>query len=221
MANTFEEFSKTVLLATGDMALDTVNAALASLAKEELAKSIADGSGSRYYTRYVNGREAVPEEAVVAPGPIVYEFIHWPRLIRLAITFLEGRSPIRSGRYSKSWLVMVDGAEVQESAWGSIRPDASVAITNRQPYHRKIDTGHMVASRPRYVMEDARTYMKALLRGGGFDFRVTHVVIPQPYILKGVFSRGARANSREGLRRDTKAGQTLTYPALVMKTRYG
>jgi hypothetical protein len=45
------------------------------------------------------------------------------------------------------------------------------------------------------------------------------VTLPNGYILKGVFKRGVRPNSRTKLRKDTMAGAHMTYPAIRMSMR--
>src|SRR4029077_11865701 len=104
-----QTFEKDLTLATAAIAPQNVARTLAEFAKAQLAEVIASGEGSPVYDRYVNGVLGAPESAVVPPGPILYDFIWWQEIIAYALQHLVERSPERSGRYKRSWFVMVDG----------------------------------------------------------------------------------------------------------------
>ncbi len=62
--------------------------------------------------------------------------------VRWALTELQKRSPVLTGRYANSHTVMINGAEVQGNIWvalRSVRPTDRVQIVNPQPYARKIE----------------------------------------------------------------------------------
>ncbi len=215
----FQDFAKELRLATAGISQDAISAELAKFARAQLAEAIGSGAGSPMYSRFVNGREGAAEETVEAPGPILYVFAWWAPVIGFALAYARGRSPERSGRYRKSWIVLVNGREVDEDA--AIPAGAEVTITNRQPYHRKIDSGHMRMRVPPGIIEEMRSRI-ARRFSGAVEARATQVLIPGGYILKGKFRRGYRERARSGLRRDTRAGQPMTYPAVVMRMKaYG
>lgn len=62
--------------------------------------------------------------------------------VRWALTELQKRSPVLTGRYASSHTVMINGAEVQGNIWVALRnvqPTDRVQIVNPQPYARKIE----------------------------------------------------------------------------------
>ncbi len=61
---------------------------------------------------------------------------------RWALTELQKKSPVLTGRYASSHTVMINGAEVQGNIWVALRnvqPTDRVQIVNPQPYARKIE----------------------------------------------------------------------------------
>jgi hypothetical protein len=212
----FSTFSRDLQLATADMEPSAINGALARFAKDELAKAIAAGEASSIYTRYVNGREGAPEESVQAPGPIVYDFSYWQPIIAFALDFLQKRSPVLTGRYGSTHVVMLGSQVVNPTA--EIGAGEEVQIVNTQPYARKIEVGHMLMSMPDGVYQDALRAVRSQF-GRVIDVRFRMVLIPGGYTLKGVFRRGYKPGARTKLKRDTQAGARMTYPSLQMRMR--
>lgn len=215
---TFLDFGKNLAMATKDLEPGAIKGALARFARQSLKETIDSGLGSPNYRTYVNGQEGLAEENVKLPGPIVYQFVWWRPIIGFAIEALEAGSPVRSGRYRGSWLVMVNGYFISDSGWGDIDPRDEVIIVNTQPYHRKIETGHMTTDGERLLVYRTRRAV-----AGRFnevvESKYIQARIPNPYILKGRFSRGKRAKSRTKLRIDTQAGAAMTYPAISLRMR--
>lgn len=215
-SSSFQTFAKDIQLATAGLAPESIGAELARFAKEERDAAIARGEASRIFDIYVNGVRGAPEEAVRAPGPILYVFSYWEPILDFAREALARRSPRLSGQYIDSQVVMVGGQV--------LRPDAPIAANERVmlvptvPYARKIEVGHMHMSVPRYVVYDAAVAVAERFGGskGALQVDMQMVQIPNGYILKGVFRRGVRPHSRRGLKRDTRAGARMTYPAIVM-----
>lgn len=199
-----EFFERDLKLATAGLEPAQVNAALAKLARAELAQALAGGA-SPQYDKFVNGRRGVPEESVIAPGPILYVFTNWPLVINTAIAELKKRSPRRSGRYQNSFIVVVGGRTVVTD-YSKIRSDAEVIIFNQQPYTRKIETGYN-GTGARHFDLSKRTLNSRFKNA--FQFEVTFVDVPSgispivPYKLKRTTKRRA-------------AGTPLTYPALII-----
>jgi len=212
-----QTFAEDIKFATKGIAPEAINAELAKFAKAELASYIGSGEGSPIYERFVNDVPGAPEESVSAPGPILYLFSWWPEIIEFALEFLIARSPERSGRYKQSWFVMVNGAE-RVTEFADIPVDATVTVTNDQPYSRKIEVGHMTMSVPPGVVEDGKQAVQHQY-GAIIDVRKTMMLLAGGYVLKGHFTKGARKFSRTRLQRDTMAGQQETYPALVLKMK--
>ena len=62
--------------------------------------------------------------------------------VRWALTELQKKSPVLTGRYASSHTVMINGAEVEGNIWvalRNVRPTDRVQIVNPQPYARKIE----------------------------------------------------------------------------------
>ena len=62
--------------------------------------------------------------------------------VRWALTELQKKSPVLTGRYASSHTVMINGAEVVGNIWVALRNVRSmdrVQIVNPQPYARKIE----------------------------------------------------------------------------------
>lgn len=211
----FETFDRDIKVATADLDPAAISSALAQFAKQDVQRAIAAGEASERFDRYVNGRKGAAEETVRAPGPIVYEFIHWPRIVQMALAELVKRSPKRSGRYADSFFVLADSKPVTDFA--AIPIDAEVVIANAQPYTRKIEVGAMKMSVPPRHFDQAKSAMaRAFGRDAGFNFETRFLNIPAgihalvPYVLKGGSGRRGRTD------KDRRAGSKLTYPALVM-----
>jgi hypothetical protein len=218
-----ETFERDIKVATAGLEPDAIAKELARFAREELRKALADGSGSAMYEMIVNGRRGLSEDAVTPPGPIVYVFTHWPQVISTALTELRKRVPVRSGRYSGGFIVLVNGRIVQ--SFTDIPADAEVAILNVRPYTRKMEVGALGRGRSsngpgaghfrktRMVIE--RRFRGAFVCedrflnvGGGLHPGV-------PYILKGALQR-SRNRDRSSRRPDRQPGMPITYPALII-----
>lgn len=211
-----EMATRDIALATAGLEPDAIARELADLARRSLADVIASGEASPIYDRWVNGRKDADESAVVPPGPIVYVFSYWEPIIAFALDFLRRRSPVKTGRYQSSHIVMVGGQAMRPDA--QIGGDEDVTIVDTQPYARKIEVGHMRMSVPDGVYQDARRAVSAKFRGMvRVEFRMIH--LPGGYILKGVFRRGHKPKARTRIQRDTRAGERVTYPAIIMSMR--
>lgn len=202
-------------IATAGLEPPAIAALLAQTAREALAESISDGTGSPDYDKFVNGRQGLPEESVIPPGPILYLFSAMEEVAAYALAFCVARSPVRSGRYKASWFVLANGAPTDPN---NIPHGAEVIVTNDRPYARKIDVGHMKMSVPSGIIESARQAVNR--RFGNFVFAQRRMItLAGGYVLKGRFRRGASGTGRRKLAKDTQAGAQLTYPALVLSVR--
>lgn len=229
----FETFDRDIKIATVGLSQEEISKQLAAFAKSELADQIAQGNASPRFTRYVNGREGLPEEAVNAPGPILYVFSFWQEIVADAISYLRDRGPRKSGRYSDSHILIVAGRRVPLDYVVPI--NSEVIITNIQPYTRKIEVGAMKMTVAPRVYEAARQYIRRTY-GDIVNVQLKFLNLPAgidplaPYILKGdgrvrlakqtqrssAFRAGRSTLARN---RDRKAGQPISYPSLVMNAR--
>lgn len=225
----FETFDRDLRLAVADLAPDRINAMLAQFAREQLAESIQRGEGSPAYKRYVNQREGAPETSVKAPGPIIYEFIWWKPVILFALAELQKRSPRKSGRFASSFIVISGGKMLTD--FDDIPAEAEVVITNFQPYVRKAEAGLLGVARRRIFDGTKRmlnSRYREIVTAETRFLNITAGVHPEiPYTLKGGAPlRAAAQSSRSSAfragrrtlapRKDTAAGQALTYPSVVL-----
>lgn len=215
-ASKFQTFDRDIQIATAGISPEAISAELARVAVTERDRVIRLGEASPVYDTFVNGVRGAPETSVKAPGPIVYVFSYWQPIIEFALAYLRKRSPVLSGRYAASHMVMVGGQVMRPDA--PLSADEEVTIVSDQPYSRKIESGHMKMSVPRGVYDDA---VRQIQRRFGAVISVydTQILLPNGYILKGVFRKGYRPGARTNLRKDTRAGARMTYPALIMKLK--
>ncbi|RWP64917.1 MAG: hypothetical protein EOR08_08360 [Mesorhizobium sp.] len=222
----FQFFERDLKLATAGMEPEAINRALAAFSKQEVKRVIAEGIASPNYERYVNGVPGATEDAVKAPGPIVYEFVNWPLVINAALDELKNRSPRKSGRFASSFIVIV-ARRLVVTDFTKLRGDAEIIITNFQPYVRKAEVGFLGIPAQRLFYGTARV-MGSRFRGL-FTFESKFLNVPagihavMPYRLKGDGTiRLAVQNRRSSAfrsGRDTlksKAGQQLTYPSIII-----
>lgn len=115
----------------------TIKAGMAAL-REEVAKG--------FDNQPVVVTDGVPRrdpEQVRPFGKI--EFIRRPQMaeaVRWALTELQKRSPVLTGRYASSHAVLINGTEVQGDIAGALRAVKEtdrVQIVNPQPYAKKIE----------------------------------------------------------------------------------
>jgi len=224
-----ETFDRDLRLAIADVEPDRINAALAKFAREELERVIQRGEGSPAYKRYVNQIEGAPETSVKAPGPIIYQFVWWKPVILFALAELQKRSPRKSGRFASSFIVISGGKIVLD--FDDIDADAEVIVTNFQPYVRKAEAGLLNVPRRRIFDGTKRLinsrYNEVVTAETRF-LNISPGLHPQiPYILKGGAGLRAASQSRRSSafrsgrrflapRKDTAAGQALTYPSIVL-----
>lgn len=207
MATGLEYFERDLRLATAGLEPDQINKALAAFAKQEVRRVISSGQASPNYERYVNETKGLPEEAVRAPGAILYVFVNWSAVIREALEELRKRVPIKSGRYAGGFIVLANQMPVQ--SYQDIPMGAEVVILNARPFTRKMEVGANKTGRRH--MENAKSALARRYRDVfAFDFKFLNVrpgIHPQvPYILK----RSA------GRRKDRQAGMAITYPAIII-----
>jgi len=207
-------FDRELKFATANLEPEAINALLAKFARDSVREVVASGRASENYERYVNGRQGATEETVQAPGPIIYEFSLWEPIITFALDELRRRSPVKSGRFRSSFIVLANQRETAD--FDSIGPGDEVIITNFQPYVRKAENG--LLGTKRFVIFDGTKRALASRFGNqgrnaaAFRFETKWLDIQagvdagMPYILK-------RA---QGRRKDRQAGLPITYPAVVI-----
>ncbi|MFT8613826.1 MAG: hypothetical protein ABF727_14685 [Gluconobacter oxydans] len=186
-----------------------LSAHLASEAIKARDQAVRSGDAPPHWVTIVDGRQGAPETSVQPDGFILYKFNVMGLAAQAALQLCKERSPVRSGRYRDSWMVVVDGRPWTEDV-ADIPEGVSVIIINPQPYARKIDTGAMKnMSVPPGIIEAVRKLVKR--KFPTVDAARAFVPIPAgivenaPYILR-------RSKSRA-------AGTSMTYPAMILTKR--
>lgn len=113
---------------------------IAAVAKADNAKILVMPPPPLSVVRHVDGVRDAPEEAVKQGGVIVYDYGRIDQVVEFALTTLRELSPVDSGDYVRSHVLMIDGVVVDDlSTW---KPGDEISISNSQPYTRKIEIGH-------------------------------------------------------------------------------
>lgn len=185
---------------------------LAEAAIRQRDALVRSGDGATSWDTYVDGKKGAQEYSVKPNGVILYHFNALPEAAIQAVTLAMQRSPVRSGRYRRAWLVVVNG-KVWSEDLSAIPSGSEVMVLNPQPYARKMDTGGMKTSVPPGIVEYVR--QRILRRFPTLKVERAFVNIPSgmisgaPWILR-------RSSGRSQAR---QAGQPITYPALILTQR--
>lgn len=196
-----------------------MRAALAAFAISENQRLQASGEAPAYFTRYVNGREGAPESSVILPGPIIYDYNHLVDATTYGHAYLQTISPHATGEYARHWFVMENGSRISD--FTRIARDSEIVITNDMPFSRKAETGGMRMSVPPGFVEHAQQAVMARF-GNAVEAEVQFVSLeggsaggyPVPYILRRGSQRPGRTDA------DRAAGMEISYPALVIRSRF-
>lgn len=202
MASTMRAFERELKIATAGLDEKTVNMMLAQTAREALHGAIQAGEASNEYQRFVNGREGASEDEVKAPGPILYVFSYQSEVATFAVKWAQENSPVRSGRYRKSWFVLVNGRKTVDPS--KIQEGVPFIVTNDQPYARKIHVGHMKMKVPPGIVERLRQAIRQRF-GNTVTAEVKFITLAGGYRLK-------RGTGKKG----SRGGDQMTYPAVVV-----
>lgn len=212
MARSTAAFERIITLQLAKVRPPEVQRIHAEIARKGLAKHLQSIQGGKpHVTVYVDGREGASEDTVKAYGVIRYEFTRLAEIAAFALKRAQELSPVDSGAYKSSWFVMAAGRQVSPEA---IPNGVELVLTNDQPYHRKLEMtvnaehwrGKVRARLPAGIVERLRQEVYREF-GKTVDASVSFITLQGGYVLKG---RGRR-------RKDTAAGQQMTYPALILK----
>lgn len=143
MSVKIEPINRDIVLFLADMSPDARSNALADFARTEIASARAQnirvlGPIPRERT-FVDGRLDAPLESVRPDGVIHSEFELIKEVLDYIADQLDAASPVLTGRYQRSHIMLADGLEVLS---GEQAPDAEEYIfVNTQPYTRKLERG--------------------------------------------------------------------------------
>jgi hypothetical protein len=209
-----------------------ISKALATEARTRRDELIRSGEAAPVYLTLVDGVEGKSEDT--AQRVISYRFSRLANAASYALGFAKGRSPYASGEYRDAWLVLINGRR-WAGANEPIPPGSEVMLVNPVPYARKVDVGGMRMSVPPGIIEDTRRAVQ-----DAYPFALTGILAERdflllpsgldpraPYTLKGQgIESGISYHKRRGFfqkhpprlsrRKDRRAGQQITYPALIL-----
>ncbi|MDP2377783.1 hypothetical protein [Reyranella sp.] len=107
-----------------------------------------------------------------AARPLMKEAVEW------ALTELQKRSPVHTGRYAASHVILINGAEIKAdiaNVLAGVKPTDRIQIVNPQPYAKKIEG--RAASKKRGI--SGVKGLSGQARGG--VYRVVHRLLMQRY----------------------------------------
>jgi len=167
------------------------------------------------YQIIVDNSPALNEEQVRPFGRITYVFLRMSQIGKLAISTARELSPVQSGRYKRSWILIADKQLVTEN---SIPENIDeLILVNYQPYARKIHVrGARLRNVPPGIVEKVRQIVLRRFRNN-FVVNLTYMNLPDAYILKRDYIQ-KRSSGR--MRLHTAKGNELTYPALVIRQKF-
>lgn len=227
------------LVSTYDLAIgrltsgEAVHQFLADRAAARVKDLIASGSASPTYRHFVNGVEDAADTSLrIGSGEISYQFSSMVQATLFALNFCRANSPVDSGEYRDSWIILVNTVPFAASNLLLIPRGAEVAITNTKPYHRKIDVGGMRMSVPPQIIERCRQqvirrYKSLIVERKFITFSGAYVLKGHPHASGLRFNKKSKApNIRDRFvqirpralarRQDSVPGTVMTYPTLVM-----
>lgn len=208
-------FSRSVaLFVSQHLSPEARSAALASYARADVARLQHERRAPLDYVIFVDGRENAAPESVKPEGRIVYQFNGLSEAVAFALGYCIARSPVLTGRYRKSWFVLVDGR-----AWNAdfrdIPAGSEVMIVNTQPYHRRLEMrGVINKSVTRSCAAELKRRFPGILAQHAF-LELPGGPEPAPYRLRG----GVVSQRRFKAPRRSNPGEMMTYPAVILRWR--
>lgn len=166
------------------------------------------------YTVTVDGRQGAPLESVKPDGVIVAEFELLTDVLSWIGEQLVLHSPVSSGRYQDSHVLMADGVAIEPGL--KIPPAEEYVFVNVQPYARKIERG-MSSQAPDGVYQAVATLAARRFNNVAkisFNYRTPLFGA----IDKWAATPSAQAHAARHRRRSNVGEWLRNQPAVVVKT---
>ena len=201
-----------------------VRARHVAAAKAALARAVADRAVPPAILRVVDGKPGAALESVKVPGVILFRLGVLQEVAQFALMAARELSPVKSGRYRESWVVLVDGKPPVDGG-SPIGPDSVVHIVNTQPYARKIHVrGAKFSGVAPRIADRLANKVRAEFGTASLRTTVAFIELPGGYALKRALAspsvnQNVRRTGSSGFRRAQKAGQALRYPAVLIRQR--
>jgi len=96
-------------------------------------------------------------ETVKLPGPIVAIFDQRPAIVKMALEELRNASPVVSGLYRNSHIILLNGTQI-DALPANLSASDQIVLTNPVPYARRIEIGKTKAGRDFTISVPNRIY---------------------------------------------------------------
>lgn len=200
----------------GEFSPAAQSAVLAAFAKEQLADAEATNAlalgRTPSHTTEVDGRQGAKIETVKPNGVVVFEF----EMVSTAIEWLSQQliehSPQRSGRYSKSHVLLADGQEVQIG--DTVPPASEYVFINTQPYAAKIERG--LSNQASAGVYEVVATLGASRFGNVANIRFSFRVPPAGAVHEWASKTSMVRKGRPNMRSATRAEWLRRQPAIVV-----
>jgi hypothetical protein len=224
----FTAFSDYMRLQLENFTPEAAQKELVRVAKEKKVEVLSQWLTKPDVHIEADGHPAAREEEAKPYGVIVYRFTSLAEIAIFAIEQARLLSPIQSGKYRDSWMAMVNGVEADAA---TITGVSEVIVTNPRPYSRKIQSGARGFETYAGIVEKVRQIVFAEYGGntGIIDANITFLNLrlsgrgyEVPWILRKGLRKIDKASGRRygGIRNDAGAGMEISYPSLVISSRY-
>lgn len=221
-------FEDVIELSLRQFAPDEAKKQHIAIARAGLADYLAAAGSAPDVLIETDGHTSSTEDSVKPFGVIAYRFTYMSEIVIYAMTLARELSPVDSGKFKNSWFAMINFAHVDVM---NIPAGATVMITNTQPYLRKIHQGSKGFEKyvPPGIVEKVRQQVLRVYRKN-VEVGIQFVTLQNGYVLQGhAPTVAAKANSRSSAfragrshlqrRQDTRKGQLMTYPTLVLEPK--
>ncbi|MCX5518452.1 hypothetical protein OSH10_08390 [Kaistia defluvii] len=163
---------------------------------------------------FVDGKAGAAIETVRPDGVVVFEFEMLQDIFAQIGSMLRQASPVRTGRYARSFLFLADGAVVDPGA--AVPPASEYVFVNSVPYARKIEQGLSP------LAPDGVFHAVAAIASRRFSnlasIRFTTVVLQAGMIDEWAKTATALRLARRNKRRKSPAEWLRRQPAIVIRT---
>jgi len=152
-----------------------------------------------------DGRRGAPIEA--AERQVIIEYGYLREVVQETMRALVARSPRRSGGYARSFVVMIDGEQVDNAA-AITHETAEVVIVNTSPYARRLEIGKRRDGRPFVIQVKPRIVEEIAIAARSRFGNVAKLAF-------GYFDLASAYTLRTSARRkDRRAGAPIRYPGI-------
>lgn len=177
----------------------------------------------------VDGRSNVPLESVKpAAGVIEFEWQMVDDVLHWIWQALKDRSPVNSGGYRDSHVLLADGAQVNPEA--TIPPAARFVFANSEPYARRLEIGKTESGRDFVVQVANHIYERTAKDAAARFGNQAHIEFGF-YQLEGAYQLHRNQRSRAfssgrrytapGIRSDRTSGRSVPSPAIIVELSSG